>query len=295
VDSRGIESTCIKCTIEQNTLREANAYGAGMFLSFAAKNEIINCTVTENENLGSNGAGGGIYWNSGDLNLINSLIAGNHCPDGKDIYADNALGNFTQTSSLVESCTNGIGIHGQGGGNCPTFSFSSANLAPVTTCNGHSYYAPQSGGQALDNATAPGSLGIPTTDICGGLRLAPHDIGSFDVAANPTVAPVPTLSEWAMIVLALLMGVMATLALQAQQGVTTVPVETSHALSLQNPSRLPFDKRQYTSMLLLTLLATCGVFAIAIIAFGYELTHADAPGVIIATPIAAYLLYLWNR
>lgn len=108
---------------------------------------------------------------------------------------------------------------------------------------------------------------------------------------------VPTLSEWAMIMLALLMGVMATLALSPQ----LVTVGSGQGGSMKVGSgqwaagNLPFEKKLFAKMLAIVFAVTLSIFAVAIIAFGYELTGADAPGLILAAPLMAYLLHLWVK
>ena len=113
------------------------------------------------------------------------------------------------------------------------------------------------------------------------------------VATQPSMGAIPTLSEWAMIILALVMGVMATLVLQARvavQGsgfrVQGLPLAIRH---------VPFDGRQFAKILAIVLGAVIALFAISIAAFGYEMTNADLPGALVSVPVAAYLIHLWRK
>ena len=284
----GSTSRFINCTIANNT---SLGHGGGIEADNSTLIELINCTITGNQVTGSSN-GGGISWQGGNLNLINTLVAGNSVNTGlgPNIYANVGSGTFNETTSLVESCTDGSGT-------CPSFTFTTANLGAAVTCNGHTYFEPQTGSDALDNGTAPGSLGIPSLDICDSIRVAPHDIGSYDkegVAFLP--GPIPTLSEWAMIILALLMGVMATFALKARMQPAIAGVGAGNGPIIPLKLRaIPFDKKLYAKVLALTLGAMIAIFAISILAFGYELTNADLPGTLIATPITAYMIHLWIK
>ena len=293
IGEAGSTNRFINCTISSNTTTAFFATGGGIIIRQAQLTEFINCTIVENTTTGNSiEKGAGIDWSSGDLNLINTLVAQNIVkgPAVENIYANNASGTFTQTTSLVENCANGDGL-------CPTFTFTQANLAPASICGNHTFYEPLAGSEALDNATAPGSLNIPTEDICGNTRIAAHDIGSYDFL-NVAPTAIPTLSEWAMIILALLMGVMATLALKARMRLvvgTHGDASGLETLGTNVSTSLPFDGRRFAKILAVVLGAVIAVFAIAIIAFGYELTSADVPGTLIAAPVAAYLIHLWRK
>jgi hypothetical protein len=116
--------------------------------------------------------------------------------------------------------------------------------------------------------------------------------------ANPFSGPaapalVPTLSEWGLIILALMMMAMATVALMVSNG--WVQTVGGTGFSIFSPKSLPFEMKAFAKMLAIVLAAVISIFAVAILGFGYELTGADVPGTLIASPIAAYLLYLWTR
>jgi len=105
-----------------------------------------------------------------------------------------------------------------------------------------------------------------------------------------TTGPVPTLSQWGLIILALLMGVFATLALQSK--FTLVEASSTRSISMV---QIPCDRSYFAKILAILLAGVIGIFALAILGCGYELTEADVPGVLLASPIAAYLLHLWVR
>ena len=111
------------------------------------------------------------------------------------------------------------------------------------------------------------------------------------VATSPAPpGSIPTLGQWAMIVLALLMGVIATLVMQARM--RPAVVGTPHDISLQ---ALPFDRKRFVKTLVLILATVVAIFVVSIAAFGYEMTSADVPGALIACPVGAYLISLWGK
>lgn len=106
-----------------------------------------------------------------------------------------------------------------------------------------------------------------------------------DVPGNFTIssAAVPTLSEWGMIVMALLMGLMAMMAMQAQTAVQ----HTGNALSL-SPSMISISREAFLPKLGITYAGLIVIFLMAILLFGYELTAADPWGVLISGGIIAF-------
>ncbi len=55
---------------------------------------------------------------------------------------------------------------------------------------------------------------------------------------------------------------------------------------------LPFNSGHYARMLLICTFVVLGIFGVGIVFFDYELTNADIPGGLIATPLLAYLVHL---
>lgn len=137
-----------------------------------------------------------------------------------------------------------------------------------------------------------------TTAVATGGKTAPIRTGSAAIhnVSNPfgpsTPALVPTMSEWGLIVLALLMLAMATIALMVSSG----QLRTAGGASMRmfSPQSLPFELHSFVKILAMVLGSVIAIFAVAMLAFGYELTGADVPGTLIASPIAAYVLHLWT-
>jgi len=175
--SAGSVVKLINCTVSDNTAgTSGSSFGGGIYLNAATSYHFINCTIVNNSLINATTRqGGGIYMNNNPTELINTIVANNSgassASNGDDIYS--VSGSFTQTTSLVEDCD----------GSCPVISYTDAtNIATTaTTCGVQSFFN-ITGSDAENNGTAP-SGDIPTDDICGGTRVAAHDIGSRDVAA----------------------------------------------------------------------------------------------------------------
>ena len=181
----GATAKFINCTIFNNDGGSSSidqGRGGGLSLGSSANYSFYNSTIVNNTlSTIATRQGAGIYHsNSGDINFTNTIIADNSgATSGNDIYASSS-GNITQTTSLCEECTNGSG-------DCPLFSyFGDPNLATVSTCGVHSYFAASSRSFISDNGTAPFG-DIPTDDICGTIRShSSYDIGSYDDLATST-------------------------------------------------------------------------------------------------------------
>ncbi len=203
INEASSSSLFINCTVYNNSAGSSNAspvLGGGIRLAASGTtHELINCTVVNNSMTGTGAIrrGGGVGWTSGDLTLTNTIIANNTgATSGNDFRG--AGGTMTVNTTLIEDCDN-----------CPTSATytTDPNLAAIAFCGSQAYFSPQSPSDALDNGTAPAGT-IPTDDICGNTRVAPHDLGSVDASA---FVEVPTLSEWGLIVLALCLMITGTL------------------------------------------------------------------------------------
>ncbi len=99
-------------------------------------------------------------------------------------------------------------------------------------------------------------------------------------------AAVPTMGEWGLIILALLTLSFGTVFMMrsrmAVAGMGNVSVS----------SGIPFNRAAYGKLLAVVMAGLAASFAVAVFAFGYEMTAADVPGSLIAGPIFAYLLHL---
>lgn len=102
---------------------------------------------------------------------------------------------------------------------------------------------------------------------------------------SPTV---PTMGEWGLIILALLVLSFGTVFMMRRQ----TAIAGMGNMSVSSGGGIPFDKASFGKMLVTVLLGLAATFAIAVLGFGYEMTSADVPGALIAAPVAAYLVHL---
>ncbi|MEM7105472.1 MAG: IPTL-CTERM sorting domain-containing protein [Bacteroidota bacterium] len=100
-------------------------------------------------------------------------------------------------------------------------------------------------------------------------------------------APIPTMGEWGLIILALLLLTFGTLGLTNRQ--LTFSGTSTGSTSWRS---LPFNRKEYGKFLWVVSFAVVLIFAMAVVLFGYEMTNADVPGSLITIPICAYLLHL---
>ncbi len=100
-------------------------------------------------------------------------------------------------------------------------------------------------------------------------------------------ATIPTMSEWGLILFALIVFSMAVVFGMQQQ--KSLSLENVGGNRTAPSSKLPFDKALYLKVLPLVYLAFALVFTI-LSAFGYNLTNADIPGSLLAGGIIAYLV-----
>lgn len=112
---------------------------------------------------------------------------------------------------------------------------------------------------------------------------------------NPFSGPslVPTLSEWAMMILALMMLAMGSVAILASR--QKLATAGSAGFSMFAPRSLPFDGKLFAKVLAFVFAAMIVGFGVAMLGFGYELMTFDVPGVLISSPIAAYVVHLWMK
>lgn len=141
----------------------------------------------------------------------------------------------------------------------------------------------QTGGERSVNS---GNWQFTTTtnneQICVAYDLATGRVGYTAVPSN-----IPTMSEWGVMILALLMLIF---------GAVVVRQRKLALAGTQNSSfswrSLPFDRAFFPKALLFAGLALVAVFAVAVTFFGYEMTSADVPGSLVALPLLAYLATL---
>ncbi|MCB0522817.1 MAG: IPTL-CTERM sorting domain-containing protein [Saprospiraceae bacterium] len=116
--------------------------------------------------------------------------------------------------------------------------------------------------------------------------LNPSNPGVVISGAGCGGAAVPTMGQWGLIILALLTLSFGTVFLMRSR------MAVAGAGNVSMGSGIPFDKSSYGKMLAAVMASVAVVFAVAVAAFGYEMTSADVPGSLLAGPVLAYLLHL---
>jgi len=108
----------------------------------------------------------------------------------------------------------------------------------------------------------------------------------------PPTAAVPTMSEWAVILLSILMIIMATLSFSLV-GKPAMATPSGHSVNTKfKLSNLPFERNLFLRMTMIALVFILALFTLAIQGFGYELTNADPTGSIFASFLIGYWLML---
>lgn len=199
-----------------NSTLSGNSTGySGGGISNIGKATIINSTLSGNrvtgDGQGGGGTGGGVA-NSGPLQLGNSLVSGNAALTGKELFQYNAANFVSQGHNLFGE----NGASGVEGGTLaasdivPTVGIG-AILAPLSNYGGptqtHLLMPGSPAINAGDNALIPSGV---TTDQRGFPRIqgGTVDIGAVEVNI---ATDIPTLSQWALLLLGGLLVGMAWL------------------------------------------------------------------------------------
>lgn len=105
----------------------------------------------------------------------------------------------------------------------------------------------------------------------------------------PAPGNIPTLSEWGLILFALIIFTLSVVFGVEQK--EFIALATGSSTSSNNRTRFPFNSKVYFAILPIIYLMFVLVFAVAILVFGYELTVADLPGTLLSGAIVAYLIH----
>lgn len=116
----------------------------------------------------------------------------------------------------------------------------------------------------------------------------PLSTGGTCNAATCVAVAVPTMGEWGLIVLALLMMSFGTVFMMRREAALV----GAASMSMPSSTGIPFERTIFMRILGFVMLGLALVFAFAMTVFGYEMTSADVPGSLIAGPILAYLVHL---
>ncbi len=154
-------------------------------------------------------------------------------------------------------------------------------------------------------STPPGTI-IPETGTPGVYQLEfyhPPSLaanisvttGIIDVSFTASVCDalqcnlsIPTMSEWGILILFLLILSFATVAMRQRQMTLT---GTGSEVRF-NLLEMPYDQNLFIKILVIASFFVLTLFAIGITFFNYKMTGADIPGVLICLPLLAYWVQL---
>ncbi len=125
----------------------------------------------------------------------------------------------------------------------------------------------------------------PNEEVCVTYTLATGKVAAGAITA------VPTLSQWGLILLFLLLA-NAGLLTQRRRQLVMAGIPGSQSLPWH---AMPFDRHAFSRYLLLTGIGTALLFVLAVVLAGYSPTGADLPGCLLAIPLVAFLLTQLQR
>jgi CSLREA domain-containing protein len=172
--------TLINSTLSDNK-SDAQGFGAGLANDFGLAS-LVHCTITGGK-VGTAGGGGGV-WNSGALDIANSIVSGNEL-DTKGMFVsrgNNLIGATNQSTGWVASDLLGV----------------NPNLAPLANNGGPTKtMAPSLGSLAINGGNNARVYAGLTTDQRGAgfVRIynGTVDIGAFEL--QETVRPAVTINQ----------------------------------------------------------------------------------------------------
>ncbi|MEZ4962147.1 MAG: IPTL-CTERM sorting domain-containing protein [Saprospiraceae bacterium] len=119
--------------------------------------------------------------------------------------------------------------------------------------------------------------------------LSNPNAGTAPANCSPNAPTIPTMSEWGLILFALIVFTMMVVFGTQQQTAFAMSSTKGQVSSGARRGGLPFNKTLYFKVLPLVYLGFALVFAIATKVFGYEITNADIPGSLLSGAVIAYL------
>ncbi|MCB9315274.1 MAG: hypothetical protein H6569_03970 [Lewinellaceae bacterium] len=120
--------------------------------------------------------------------------------------------------------------------------------------------------------------------------LTNNNAGTAPANCSPNAPSIPAMSEWGLILFALIVFTMIVVFGMQRQGA----LATSSAMgnfSATNSQRMPFDKALYFKVLSFVYLGFALIFTTSILVLGYEMTNADVPGSLLSGSVLAYLIH----
>lgn len=138
-----------------------------------------------------------------------------------------------------------------------------------------------------------GSIFLTASFSDNGTCSLNDNAGISPSTCSPNATGIPTMSEWGLILFALIMLTLSVVfGTQYQQ---SMAMANGVSVSSGRSSRLPFDSKTFFQILPWVYATFVLVFAIAIFIFAYEMTTADIPGSLIAGGIITYLIHFIKR
>ena len=186
-------------------------YGGALWFNNAT-HTISNSTIAGNASSG--GQGGGIHLYGGTVNLVSTIVSGSTDNPGnvgggtRDLFGrtSGTVATFNVTNSLVQNAggfVNGTNINNVFGQN-PVLGPLANNGGPTQTM------ALLAGSPAINTGANPGALAFDQRGTPFVRSNGLTDIGAFELQGAPpppvAVVPVPTLSQWGVALLSVLMA-----------------------------------------------------------------------------------------
>jgi hypothetical protein len=233
-----------------------------------------------------NNISGGVAWRYAPIqtcmitgcNITNIALSNTSgCNDnGTD---DNSNDDFFTTDivvSFVDAPTSGtLNLTGAGANESVAVGALGANSYTFTNVQ-----LAATGFSAILTATFSDNTACTLTDNAG-LSPAP---------CSPNATGIPTMSEWGLILFALIMFTL-TVVFGTQHQRSMAMANSDLSATGHTGSRFPFDAKLFFKALPWVYMAITAIFAVSIFLFGYELTSADLPGSLFAGAIIAYLAH----
>jgi len=165
--------------------------------------------------------------------------------------------------------------------------FDDENFRPIDCPLRFITIEPESPLSAFDGEDVKGIWQLKVIDGTSTVNFNEIEAWRLDICRNlpPIIPPIPTLGEWCLILLTLLLLTTGTLVMIEP----SLSVAGVQSFSFRN---LPFDRVQYFKSWLQVVLGVGLLFIIAILGLGYEVTSADPFGAILCSFVTAYWLYI---
>lgn len=120
-----------------------------------------------------------------------------------------------------------------------------------------------------------------------GCNASNTNAGIAPANCSPLAPTIPTMSEWGLILFALIIFTLSVVFGTQQQRALAM---SGTAGSVSSKWKLPFDKTRFMQVLPMVYLGIAVAFGAVIALFGYELTNADIPGSLLSGLVVAYLI-----